>query len=143
MPSELIAYCGLYCGACSFRLAAQENDRKHIEKMPSYYDNLKNNPLEYCPGCRLENKCGECKIRDCAIGNNLDHCGKCPDFPCDKITKFNNDGKPHHSESLSNLILLNEIGEVDWLEYMSKKWTCKCGTKFSWYYKICNCSVDK
>jgi len=140
MPSELIAYCGLYCGACSFRLAFQENNRKHIEVMPSCYDNLKNNPLEYCPGCRLENKCGECRIRDCAVENKYNHCGECSDFPCDKITNFNNDGKPHHSESLNNLKLLNEIGEKSWLEYMDNKWTCKCGTKLSWYYKCCTFS---
>jgi len=140
LPSELIAYCGLYCGACSFRMASKENNRKHIENMPSIYDNLKNDPLEYCPGCRLENKCGECKIRDCAIENNHDHCGECSDFPCDKITKFNNDGKPHHSEVLSNLILLNEIGEKNWLEHMDEKWSCKCGAKLSWYYKSCSCS---
>jgi len=140
MASELIAYCGLYCGACSFRLAAQENDRNHIEKMPSYYDKLKDQPLEHCPGCRLENKCGECKIRDCAINQHYNHCDECSDFPCDKITNFNNDGRPHHSEVLSYLKLLKEIGEKNWLEYMKKKWSCKCGTKISWYYKSCNCS---
>lgn len=142
MSSELIAYCGLYCGACSFRLAYLENNRNHIEKMPSCYDHLKNDPLEYCPGCRLENKCGECKIRDCAIEKNYHHCGECSDFPCDIITKFSNDGKPHHSEVLSNLLLLNEIGEKKWLEHMEKKWLCECGAKLSWYYKSCNCSGE-
>lgn len=142
MSSELIAYCGLYCGACSFRLAFLENNRNHIEKMPSCYDHLKNDPLEYCPGCRLENKCGECKIRDCAIEKNYHHCGECSDFPCDIITKFSNDGKPHHSEVLSNLLLLNEIGEKNWLEHMEKKWLCECGAKLSWYYKSCNCSGE-
>ncbi len=140
MSNELIAYCGLYCGACSFRLAAQENDRNHITNMPSYYDKFKNNPLEYCPGCRLENKCGECQIRDCAINKNYNHCDECPDLPCDKIINFNNDGKPHHSAVLSNLKLLKEIGEQNWLEYMNKKWTCHCGAKTSWYYKSCGCS---
>ena len=143
MTSELIAYCGLFCGACSFRLAAEENNRKHIANIPSHYDYLKNKPAEYCPGCRLENRCGECIIRDCAIDNKLDYCSQCIRFPCDKITKFNNDGKPHHSEVLSNLKLLIEIGENNWLEYMTKKWSCKCGAKFSWYYKICNCSTAK
>lgn len=141
MPSELIAYCGLYCGACSFRQAYQENDRKHIEAMPSCYDHLKNNPLEYCPGCRLENNCGECKIRDCAIEKNHNHCGECSYFPCDKIITFNTDGKPHHSETLDNLKLLNEVGEKSWLEYMDKKWACsKCGARLSWYLKSCTCS---
>ena len=140
MASELIAYCGLYCGACSFRLAAQENDRNHIEQMPSYYNKLKNQPLEYCPGCRLENKCGECQIRDCAINTRHSHCDECRDFPCEKIVEFNNDGRPHHGEVLNNLKLLKEMGEENWLEHMNKKWTCTCGAKISWYHKSCSCS---
>lgn len=140
MASELIAFCGLYCGACSFKMAYMENDRKHIDYMPSIYDKFKNDPLEYCPGCRLENKCGECKIRDCAIEHKYDHCGECPDFPCEKITGFINDGKPHHSEAIGNLNLLNEIGEENWLKRMDEKWTCKCGTKLSWYYTCNKCS---
>jgi len=143
MTNELIAHCGLYCGACSFRLAVLENDRNHLKYMPSYYAKLKDQPLEYCPGCRLENKCGECQIRDCSIINKHNHCAECSDFPCNKITEFNNDGRPHHGEVLSNLRLLTEMGENNWLEYMNKKWTCKCGTKISWYYKSCSCQVNE
>ena len=33
-----IAYCGLYCGACSFKVAYDENARKHLQNMPSKYD---------------------------------------------------------------------------------------------------------
>jgi hypothetical protein len=136
---ELIAYCGLYCGACSFRLAATENDPMHLQSMPSSYDYLKGQPVELCPGCRLENKCGECAIRDCASGRELLHCGQCREFPCDRIIAFNNDGKPHHGEVLGNLQLLREIGERRWLEQMEAKWTCTCGAKRSWYYRSCGC----
>ncbi len=139
MPNELIAFCGLYCGACSFRLAAVENKREHITNMPAYYDHIKNNPLEYCPGCRLENKCGECKIRDCALDKNIDFCSECDQFPCSILRTFNNDGKPHHREAIENLILLKNIGENKWLDHMKAKWTCACGSKHSWYYKSCNC----
>lgn len=144
MASELIAYCGLYCGACSFRVAFEENDREHITQMPAYYDRLKNEPLEFCPGCRLENKCGECDIRDCAISKGIEHCGQCKDFPCDILARFNSDGKPHHEESINNLNLIKEIGEEAWLELMRGKWTCKCGSKYSWYYKEClKCGVKE
>ena len=30
MSNELIAYCGLYCGACSFKLAYDENDKEPV-----------------------------------------------------------------------------------------------------------------
>ncbi len=137
MASELIAYCGLYCGACSFKVAFEEKNKEHVTSMPSYYDRLKDEPVEFCPGCRLENICGECAMRDCAISKEIEHCGQCGDFPCDKVSSFNNDGKPHHGEAINNLNLLRELGEEKWLEHMKDKWTCKCGTRFSWYYQKC------
>ena len=143
MASELISYCGLYCGACSFRLAVETGNRNHILSMPAVYDNLKNYEFEWCPGCRLENKCGECAIRDCAIGKQLNHCGECAEFPCDKISAFAHDGKPHHAEILDNFKLLAQLGEDGWLKYMKQKSTCPdCGERFSWYYKICKCKKE-
>ncbi len=140
MASALISYCGLYCGACSFKLAFETNNRDHINNMPSCYDKLKDNPLEECPGCRLENKCGECKIRDCAMEKNVDFCSKCKEFPCGLIKAFSHDGKRHHEEVLHNFNLLKEYGEEQWLEMMRNKWTCqKCGKRMSWYHKECRC----
>jgi len=140
MVSELISYCGLYCGACSFRLSVELNDRNHILKMPSVYDGLKNDEFELCPGCRLENKCGECAIRDCAVSKNLAHCGECEQFPCERITAFAQDGKPHHAEILDNFKLLAELGQEKWLTHMEEKWKCcDCGKKYSWYYRVCTC----
>ncbi|WP_432665530.1 DUF3795 domain-containing protein [Wukongibacter baidiensis] len=137
MASELIAYCGLYCGACSFKVAFEENNREHIAHMPTQYDRLKNEPLRFCPGCRLENQCGECDIRDCAMNKGFEYCSQCNDFPCEKLIRFNSDGKPHHAESIDNLNLLKSICEEKWLELQTEKWTCKCGTKFSWYLREC------
>jgi hypothetical protein len=137
MSNNLIAYCGLYCGACSFRVAYESSNNEHITRMPSQYDHLKNITLEYCPGCKLDNQCGDCDIRDCARSKGIEHCGLCCDFPCAKLVSFNKDGKPHHAESISNLNLLREIGEAEWLELQNEKWSCKCGTKYSWYMNEC------
>ncbi|AOT72227.1 DUF3795 domain-containing protein [Geosporobacter ferrireducens] len=138
MPNELIAYCGLYCGACSFKVAFEENNREHIIRMPAYYDRLKNEPLEFCHGCRLENQCGDCSIRDCARDREIEYCSLCDDFPCKILKEFNNDGKPHHAESISNLNLLKDIGKEKWLELQKEKWTCtKCNSRYSWYLKQC------
>jgi hypothetical protein len=137
MPNELIAYCGLYCGACSFKVAFEENNKRHVKQMPSQYEHLNSKPLEFCPGCRLENQCGDCDIRDCARSKELEYCSVCYEFPCKKLIKFNNDGKPHHADSISNLNSLKEIGETKWLELQKEEWTCKCGTRYSWYLKEC------
>jgi hypothetical protein len=140
MPSPMIAYCGLYCGACSFRLAAQEHDRSHLAAMPSCYDAWKNAPLEPCPGCRLENACGPCAIRDCAVSEGVGSCAECGRFPCEGLEGFAADGKPHHAESIENLRLLREIGEEAWLSVMAERWTCvRCGKKKSWYRTVCDC----
>lgn len=50
---ELIAACGLYCGAC----------RKYLS--------------ENCPGCHDNEKATWCKIRSCAIGNGYHSCAEC------------------------------------------------------------------
>ncbi len=64
---SLIAYCGLYCGACPKYLA------------------------EKCPGCHENNKAGWCKVRECNIQNNYQSCADCKEFrnPMD-CKKFNN-----------------------------------------------------
>ena len=69
MSDELIAYCGLYCGACSFKVGYEENSEKHVIRMPSMYDQFKGQPLVFCPGCRLENQCGDCAInKELSVG---------------------------------------------------------------------------
>lgn len=137
MASNLLAYCGLYCGACSFKVAYEENRREHLQQMPARYDKLKDMVLEDCPGCRLENQCGNCAMRDCAREKELDHCAQCDEFPCDHVTQFNNDGAPHHGEVIENLKQLRELGEEQWLEAQKKKWTCECGSPYSWYLRAC------
>lgn len=136
---NLIAFCGLYCGACSFRVAAQENDRRHLRDMPARYDAYKDVPMDVCPGCRQDSRDGQCAIRDCARKHGLTDCGQCPDFPCPRIRSFNDDGVPHHAESISNLTRLTETGEEAWLREQEQRWTCACGARLSWYLKECRC----
>ena len=49
----------------------------------------------------------------------------------------------HHGKAIENLKLLQELGEIKWLDFMSSKWTCVCGSKMSWYYKSCGCKKNK
>lgn len=64
---NLVAYCGLYCGAC----------RKYLNKQ--------------CSGCRTNAKLTWCKIRQCCLDNNYFTCADCKKFnqPM-SCKKFNN-----------------------------------------------------
>lgn len=50
---QLIAACGLYCGAC----------RKYLS--------------EKCPGCRPNERASWCKIRRCVLKNGIHSCAGC------------------------------------------------------------------
>ena len=138
MKKNLVAYCGLYCGACSFKVAYEVNNNKHLMNMPTKFDEYKNMPLQSCPGCKSDNECGDCQIKSCAESKELEHCGLCKEFPCEIIINFNNDGIPHHGESLENLKQLKSIGIEQWVKQQDEKWTCNCGEKLSWYFKKCD-----
>jgi hypothetical protein len=65
--SSLVAFCGLYCGACGSYLK------------------------EKCDGCLKNDKASWCKIRSCCIGRNIASCAACEEFPNPRdCGKFNN-----------------------------------------------------
>lgn len=44
-----------------------------------------------CKGCRESHSkmfWGECVISKCAQSKDLEHCGLCPQFPCDQLNAF-------------------------------------------------------
>lgn len=65
---NLIAYCGLYCGACKAYLS------------------------ERCPGCRENSKAASwCKIRVCCADHGYSSCAECAEFKnVSDCKKFNN-----------------------------------------------------
>jgi hypothetical protein len=53
---ELVAYCGLYCGACrAWRVGR-------------------------CPGCHENAKAGWCKVRTCCVENQWSSCAQCTKY---------------------------------------------------------------
>jgi hypothetical protein len=65
--TNLVAYCGLYCGAC----------RQYLR--------------EKCPGCMENIKAGWCKLRTCCKDKNYRSCAECTDFEdVNECKKFNN-----------------------------------------------------
>jgi hypothetical protein len=134
---DLIAYCGLYCGACSFRVAFLENDRRHLDGMPSKYDQYREAVLEPCAGCRREDGgCGH-GIKECARARGLAHCGECVEFPCERSRRFCADGIPHHADTIRSLTRLRAAGARVWAEEQLRHWTCACGAHRSWYVEAC------
>ena len=64
---KLVAYCGLYCGAC----------RAYLR--------------DKCPGCHENQKATWCKVRSCCSDNAYTSCADCRDFQNqNECKKFNN-----------------------------------------------------
>ncbi len=68
VDTDLVAYCGLYCGACP-RLRKGR-----------------------CPGCHDNEKAGWCKIRSCCLENGYTSCADCTHYDdprqCKKFHNF-------------------------------------------------------
>ncbi len=71
---HMTGYCGIDCERCG-----------------NYLKNAN------CLGCRVDQEmiC-DCDIRDCCKRQNIDFCGQCRDFPCEKMQQFYS-GKPQYS----------------------------------------------
>lgn len=145
------APCGLYCGACSAYIARQRDDRERLDAIAKRIGKVEGwviKPDEDlgCEGClssKLAIMCRKCAIRDCAINKGYNYCARCPDFPCQTIINFNNDGRPHHSEVLDSIRQQQQMGIDSWLEEQGKRWQCPaCGCSLEWYDTRCpQCSA--
>ena len=140
---NLVSPCGTYCGACPMYLATQENNEQRLASgfgwgsKPPSLENAK------CDGCmgggRVLSHVPKCAIKECAATKTKTRrCSECAEFPCSRITDFNNDGRQHHSELVDNLRQLKKIGIKDWARHEEDRWRCtKCQTKLSWYDAEC------
>jgi hypothetical protein len=95
MKSEMIACCGVDCGACPAYHAKLKDDddlRKKTAKewsQPEYeipYQDIN------CDGCRTSEDESifkhwptECPVRLCVLERNLENCAYCDDYVCDKL----------------------------------------------------------
>lgn len=137
----MLAYCGIYCGQCSFKTAYDEQDTKHLACIP--YTFVQKDLSEYnCGGCRGDCICGPCKIKPCASAKQIDSCADCGEFPCARISAFANDGIPHHADAMKNLQSIREYGREAWVEKLMPELECRCGERQTWYYR-CSCINKK
>lgn len=129
-----LAYCGLYCDQCSSKVAFEEQNLKHFDALPRPLSRHRELVECDCEGCKGNNICGPCKIKECASPRDIDSCAQCQEFPCETITAFANDGWPHHLWALENLKAIREHGVERWFETLNPPLHCHCGARQSWYY---------
>jgi hypothetical protein len=141
---NLLAVCGLYCGACYHYRASFANGKHLLE--PEFRGDR---PLDgyTCRGCRSDRLyihpgCAECPIRACAEDKGIVHCGECELFDrhrlaCDRLKVFQNDGRVHHMPIVQQLDDVDRKGIGPWLAEQKARWTCACGWPFSWYERTC------
>jgi hypothetical protein len=92
-------YCGDDCNYCPRYLATQSGDEKRLKEVAVIWRmigwrNTDELPEKIaCHGCATVKICG-LGIKDCVIEKGIDGCGKCGEYPCDKLLKiFENNKK--------------------------------------------------
>ena len=92
MSEKIIAACGNDCAACPrytkppFGKSAEELHKTAVlwHKI-GYRNSVVSNEEIACTGCKAENWC-RYDIVKCVSENNVENCGKCENYPCEKIT---------------------------------------------------------
>ena len=145
------APCGLYCGACSIRLAYKRGDSNLLDQIAEVLSEQHGQKIQAkdlaCEGCLSPEVvavvCRNCVLRSCALQKGVVQCSQCPDFPCKQLIDFSKDGLPHHGEVLENIRRRQEIGIDAWAEEQRKRWCCPhCGCNIDWYATQCpNCGA--
>ncbi|HDY86684.1 MAG TPA: DUF3795 domain-containing protein [bacterium] len=100
---SIIAYCGLYCGACKSYMKGK------------------------CHGCHENEKATWCKVRKCCIENSYGSCADCQIVgdlrECKKLNNFISKlfALVFRSDRLACLELIKEIGYDEYAREMAEK----------------------
>ena len=87
---EHLAFCGDDCSICPRYTATQGGDIAGLRKAAEIWyamgvrDVIKSPEDMFCHGCLTIAKCTY-GIRECAQGKGVDNCGRCDDYPCDRV----------------------------------------------------------
>lgn len=94
-----LAMCGILCAECPAYLATINDDDDLRAQTAAQWSKMfsADIPAEAinCLGCTsgsptVFTHCQVCEIRACGQDKGLVHCGKCADFPCDKLDFVHN-----------------------------------------------------
>ncbi|MCL1833674.1 MAG: DUF3795 domain-containing protein [Leptospirales bacterium] len=99
---NLIAFCGLYCGACRLYLSGK------------------------CPGCKDNVKAAWCKVRTCCKDNSFLSCADCKSIELSECKKYNNlfaklFGLIFNSNRTACINRIKEIGYDSYAKEMTDK----------------------
>mgnify|MGYP005838760727 FL=1 len=85
-----ISICGDICSECPRYIATKNNDISELEKIADLWyrlgfrDKILNPEDLKCSGCSKDKFCSH-NINRCEHLDNINNCGECNNFPCDKI----------------------------------------------------------
>lgn len=94
---EMVAFCGIDCGACPAYVATVNDDdekrRKTAEQWSAEYKTSLEPGDINCMGCLSKDGpvfdyCARCEVRECGMARGVENCAHCDDYACDKLTKF-------------------------------------------------------
>ncbi len=136
---DLMAPCGLYCGACGVYIATRDKNEKFKTIMANLYGT---NPEETeCLGCmqpdsskKLYEPCKLCSLRDCIKSKGYYSCHQCDEWPCSLVENFTvTTGKrvikrtiPIWREKVAKYG--DEKGSIEWARSECKRYHCSsCG----------------
>ena len=123
---QLVAVCGLYCGACPvFKASGNIALTESISQASGI-------PAEQvrCLGCRAEKGNiklmggAVCPTYTCAEQKGLQFCYECADFPCLRLAPCADKAQilPHNTK-VYNLVLLQKLGLEKWLQMAPQLWS--------------------
>ena len=137
--TDLMAPCGLYCGACGIYIATRDNNEKFRSILAKLYGTKPKDTR--CYGCmqseppkHLFGYCQQCNIRKCVQSKNFYSCHQCEDWPCSLIEDFKlataknviNRTIPVWREKVAQLG--DKEGSVEWARAECERYHCSdCG----------------
>jgi hypothetical protein len=90
---NLMAPCGLYCGACGVYIATRDKNDKFKTIMANLYQTKPEETeclwcMQADPPQKLYSYCRMCKIRTCITSKGFYSCHQCKEWPCEMIENF-------------------------------------------------------
>lgn len=90
-----LAYCGFDCETCPVYVATIQKDAAMQETLAKEYSMQSNLFVAAdmtCEGCKAkvisEKMCRSCALRLCGTEKEVDNCGMCVAYPCEKIETY-------------------------------------------------------
>ena len=119
-----IGLCGDDCNYCPKYLATQSNDEARLKEVAAMWRmigwvNPTDSPGDMtCHGCDIVSICG-LGIKECVLEKGVENCGKCPDYPCEKMLEIFENNKREADICRKNLSA--EDFEIFQKAFFSKK----------------------